>query len=88
MASDGAAAMAQQAHSHPKHQPLATYEDVHRAFSHVRELQALAILALRPTLNEVHEIARELDKSRRRKRDRRSDVHAAIMHILAGNEVS
>lgn len=79
--------MARHAHSHSQHQPLATYEDVHRAFRHISELKALAILALRPTLNEVDEIARELDGSKRRKGDGRLGVHAGIMNILAGNEL-
>ena len=79
--------MGRHAQSHPKHQQLATYEDVHRAFRHVSEFKALAILALRPTFDEVHEAARELGRTERRKCDPRSGVHAAIMHILAGTEL-
>jgi hypothetical protein len=33
---------------------------VHRAFRHVSEIKALAILALRPTRDEVDEAARRL----------------------------
>ena len=57
---------------------------MHRAFKHIKETKALAILALRPTPNEVDEAARQLSRPRRRTRNN-FDAYlvAAIIGILA-----
>jgi hypothetical protein len=76
--------MQSQSRSHTEHHHLASYADVHRAFKHINEVKVLAILALRPTTNEVDEAARKLSHPRRRTRNISDvDVVAAIIEILA-----
>jgi hypothetical protein len=53
--------MTRQSHSYPEPRRLATDADVHRAFDHLSEIKVLAILALRPTTEEVDEAARRLN---------------------------
>jgi len=81
--------MTRRAHTHIEHHTLATYDDVHRAFRHISEVKVLAILALRPTVDELDAVAQRLDKSKRLKRNRvRSEVPDAIMGVLAGTDLS
>jgi hypothetical protein len=77
--------MARQSHSHTEHQWLATHADVQRVFKHLSEVKTLAILALRPTVDEVDAVARRLGGPKRRTQIHcDSGVVAAIMGVLAG----
>jgi hypothetical protein len=77
--------MARQSHSRTEHQRLATHADVHQAFKHISEIKALAILALRPTSNEIDAAAQRLDDTKRRAQTHRdTDIVDAIIGILAG----
>jgi hypothetical protein len=77
-------AMVRQAYSQAAHQQLATYADVHYAFKHINEAKALAILALRPTKDEVEEVGRRLGGPKRRTQTHRdAGVVAAIIGVLA-----
>jgi len=71
--------------SEAEHRQLATYADVHRVFKHISEIQALAILALRPTADEVDEAAWRLGRPKRRMAPHcDAGVLEAITGILAG----
>jgi hypothetical protein len=80
--------MARQFHSHAERQQLASHAYVHGAFKHISEFKALAILALRPTTDEVDEAARRLEGAKHRTRSYcNAGVVAAIMGVLAGEAV-
>jgi hypothetical protein len=77
--------MARQTRSYTVHQRLATHADVHRAFKRISEVKALAILALRPTDDEVAAAARRLGGAKPRTQTHRdAGVVAAIIAVLAG----
>jgi hypothetical protein len=77
--------MARRSYPRAEQQPLATHADVHRAFKHIGEIKALAILTLRPTTYDVEAAARRLDDAKRRTQTHGdAGVVAAIIGILAG----
>ena len=80
--------MARQSHSRTENQRLAAHSDVRRAFKHINEIKALAILALRPTADEVDAAARRLSSAKRRTQTYgHAGVPVAIIGVLAGEDV-
>jgi hypothetical protein len=68
-----------------EHQRLATHADVHSAFKHISETKALAILALRPTADEVDAAARRLGGAISRTQTHRdAGTVDSIIGVLAG----
>jgi hypothetical protein len=77
--------MLRQSHSPGRHRRLATHADAHSAFKHIREVEALAILELRPTTDDIDEAARRLGSPKRRMHSHSdTGVVTAIMSVLAG----